>query len=91
MNFIIVPAINIVYQIFIAAYPPIVARDSYWESFLVFFMVSNTAKPFQFFFVIRKTFLIDAKAYIANRELVEDMTEDQLTVLYKEIKDQNQN
>lgn len=39
LNFVIVPAINVAAQIFIAAYPPVIARESYWESFLVFFMV----------------------------------------------------
>ena len=76
MIFIIVPCINIVCQIFIAAYPPVVARDSYWESFLVFFMVACTAKPVQFFLIVRTSFIRDAQAYIANRELVQDMNED---------------
>jgi len=39
LNFMIIPFINVAYQIFIAAYPPVIARESYWESFLVFFMV----------------------------------------------------
>jgi hypothetical protein len=70
MNFIIVPGINITYQVFIAAYPPVIARESYWESFLVFFMVACCAKPIQYFFIVKKSFVIDARAYIANRELV---------------------
>jgi len=70
LNFVIIPLINVLYQIFIAAYPPIKARDSYWESFLIFFMVSCFTKPFQFYLIVRKSFIYDAKVYIANRDLV---------------------
>lgn len=70
VNFVIVPVINILFQTFIAAYPKVKARESYWESFLVFFMVACCAKPIQFWFIVRKSFIHDAKAYIANRDLV---------------------
>jgi hypothetical protein len=54
VNFVIVPVINIFYQTFIAAYPKVKVTDSYWESFLVFFMVACCAKPIQFWFIVRK-------------------------------------
>lgn len=79
LNFLIFPAINIIYQVFIAAYPVVICRDSYWESFLVFFMVSCVGKPIQYFVTIRTTFIRDARSYIETRKIVQDMTEEQLT------------
>lgn len=84
--FLIVPSINIILQVFIAAYPAVEARESYWESFLVFFMIACCSKPIQFFTRIRTQFLLDAKLFLSTRLKIESMNAAQYEEFIKETK-----
>jgi hypothetical protein len=71
LNFLIVPIANIVY-FFILAFgvPGFAVKQVFVESWVIFFLIVSMSRIFDFFFVIRRSVLIDAKNYLAAQKLL---------------------
>jgi len=71
LNFIIVPLANIVYFFILAfAVPGFEVKQVFIESWVIFFLIVSMSRVFEFFFVIRRSVLLDAKNYLAAQKLL---------------------
>ena len=72
INFLIVPIVNIVYFFVLAFFVPTFDfKAIFIESWAVFFLIVSISRIFEFFFVIRRSVLVDAKNYLAAKKLLE--------------------
>jgi hypothetical protein len=73
LNFLIVPIANIVY-FFILAFgvPGFSVKLVFIESWVIFFLIVSMTRIFDFFFVIRRSVLVDARNYLAAQKLLKE-------------------
>jgi len=72
LNYIIIPIANIVFIliIFFAA-PGFDIKKEYIESWVIFFLIVSFSRILEFFLVIKKSVLFDARNYMAARKKLE--------------------
>lgn len=71
MNYLIIPIINILISTFLICNPNWDLQAQTSESFVIFFYIICFMRVFEYFTIIRRTVLVDAKNFIATkRDLV---------------------
>jgi len=78
LNYLIIPVVNIAFFFYLAfAVPGFDVKKIYIESWVIFFLVVSASRIFEFFLVIKKSVLVDARNYISARKEL-DREENQL-------------
>jgi hypothetical protein len=67
-NYLILPIINIVVALYLIIDPNVDLRNFPIESYIVFFLVVSTGRILEYFTLIRRTVVLDAKNYLQLRD-----------------------
>ena len=72
-NYLIIPFGNLGMAIFFIVDPAYNLKNQTVQSWVVFFNVLCATRIFEFFTMIRKTVLLDAKNYLAAKKALQDL------------------
>lgn len=67
MNYIIVPLINVLISIFYIVTPLVNLKSESIETYIIFFTVVCIMRIIEYFILIRRTVLLDAKVHLQNK------------------------
>ena len=85
MNYLLIPAVNIVMSIVLFIDPDYVLTEQTTESFVIFFFVICLMRVVEFFTLIRRSVLLDAKIYLESKREFSGYTKEELKKLMEEL------
>ena len=77
-NYIIIPLANVVIAVFFILDPKIDLKTEPIESYIVFFMVICSMRLVEYFTIVRRSVVLDARIYLESKARLESLSVEQL-------------
>lgn len=85
LNYLVIPAVNIVMSIVLFIDPDFVLTQQTTETFVIFFFVICVMRVVEFFTLIRRSVLLDAKIYLESKREFSGYSKQELKKLMEEL------
>lgn len=89
MNYIIVPGLNIVLSIYLFISPSYTLTEQTSESFVVFFFTVCLMRVIEYFTLVRRSVVLDARIFLENKATLDSLTREELEDLKASISQEN--
>lgn len=77
-NYIIIPGVNIIVALYFIFKPSIDLKQEPIESYIVFFMIVCSTRILEYFTLIRRTVILDAKIFLQTQTEIGESTNEEL-------------